>query len=406
MENFDKKTRFISIALFFLAIGMMTSATIVGGYHIFILIPAFMVYLTKTYKVQVSKSSLILLLLFTWALVCGFYNLHQMENVRKSFDDLKFYILGFFLIIPLRYYYERTTVHQRKKILNVFLLTIIVAFFVGISKAWFNFNPVKMSFGDYPDRSGGFFHIMRYGYSNALIFVLLLAGFINRGKIQEYITPKLFYPALVLSFFAVFTAATRGALLGMFISIPFLLLKYRPKLAKAFFGFGGLAFAGMVAVSLYLGDKSPIRIINFKDQSSNIRVSQYLAGIKAMEENPIFGLGPVQFSHHVTDIKERNDIWAQDFVGHTHNTFIEHAASFGVPGLILFTLFLAFWFKEMIGLRSDFGWAIASYITGYVVSGQFELLFDSVNSHLMFFLYSWSQIFVQCQKEKSTISTP
>src|SRR5690606_17974640 len=149
-------------------------------------------------------------------------------------------------------------------------------------------------------------------------------------------TPKIYYLAMVCSFFAIFAAQTRGDLFVLFISLPFLLLKYKPKMAKRIFALGAVAFIGMVAVSLSVGDKSRCRMIKLKDQSSNIRVSQYVAGLTAMKENPVFGLGPVQFSHHVVDIKHRNNIWEPDFDSHSHNTFIEHGANFGVPGFILF----------------------------------------------------------------------
>ena len=355
----------MGIALFFLAVGLMTSSTLVSGFYILMLVPAILLYFDRKNKIFLSKSSLMLLLLFAWGIISGLAHLGEMENVRKSFDELKFYLFGFAFIMPLRYYGEHTTKHQHKKIINLFLFTLIVCFIAAGLDSWFGIKLRDMTLNSPSGRSGGFVHIMRYGYSNALVFVLLLATYFNRKKLQEFITPKLFYPALVCSLLAVFAAQTRGAILGLFASIPFLLYRYKPKMAKIVLGLGVAAFIGMVGVSLSLGDKSPIRLINLKDNSSSIRVSQYLTGLIAMKENLLLGLGPTQLSYHVADIKDRHDLWAKDYTGqHSHNTFIEHGASFGVPGFILFILFLAFWFKEMIGLRSDFGWAIASYIVG------------------------------------------
>src|SRR5690606_22421820 len=137
----------IGIALGFLALGMISSPTITAGYHIIILIPALLVYLSKAYKVKISKSSWILIALFIWGILCGLYNLDTLVKPRKAFDDLKFYILGFFLIIPLRYYFERANAFRVKRILNILFFVLIVAFFVGISKAWFHFDPVTFKTG-------------------------------------------------------------------------------------------------------------------------------------------------------------------------------------------------------------------------------------------------------------------
>lgn len=390
--KYDKKARFLGISLIFLVLGVCSSPTIVGGYHILIFIPAVLVYLSKTYKVKISKSSWALLALFVWGIICGIYNLDTLVKPKKSFDDMKFYLSGFALIIPLRYYFERSNSYQVKKLINILCVVLIASFFVGISKSWLGFDLLtfKKVWPNY--RSEGFIKIMRYGYSSALLFLLMLSMTINRKKINELITPKLFYPAMVLSFFAIFAAQTRGALVALMVGLPWLLLRYRPKIASLIIGVGVL-FLSVVAYFSITGNKTDSRMLTVNDESSSIRMSQFYAAYKAVEESPIFGFGPVQFSSHVTRIKMKYDIWAKDFVGHAHNIFLEHAANFGIPGLIFLLAFFGFWFFEMIKLKTDFGWGISTYILAFVASGQFENLFDNTNAHILFFVYAFSQIF-------------
>src|SRR5690606_14238257 len=248
--HYDKKTRFIGIALGFLALGLISSPTITAGYHIFILIPAFMVYFARAYKIKVSKSSWILIALFVWGIICGLYNLETLVKPRKAFDDLKFYILGFFLIIPLRYYFERSNAFRVKRILNIFFFSLIAAFFVGISKIWFHFDLVTMSSGDFGYRSGGFTNYMRYGYCSAFIFILMTAMLVNKKKLEKLISPKLFGAAMILSFFAIIVSQTRGALLAVIVGLPWLLLRYRPKIAKVIIGAGVLFLSVVVYLSV------------------------------------------------------------------------------------------------------------------------------------------------------------
>jgi O-antigen ligase len=110
-----------------------------------------------------------------------------------------------------------------------------------------------------------------------------------------------------------------------------------------------------------------------------------------VQEKPLFGLGADQFSYNVKSIKEKYNIWSQEYSGHSHNILLEHAANYGIPGLLAFICFLVFWFLELVKNGSDFAWVIASYLVAFTVGGQVELLFDVINSHLIFFIYSLSQ---------------
>lgn len=393
--------KWIGLALSFLALGTISSPTIVAGFHIFILIPALIIYRKKLYPLKISKSSWVLIILFVWGIISGFANFSTLVNYRKSFDDLKYYFLGFFLIIPLRYYFDRVNSFKVKRLLNLFFITLILAFFIGISKAWFHFNPVTMKFGEFGNRSGGFTNYMRYGYASAFLTLLFTSMYFNRDKLQKFLDMRFFYPAWLLSFLAIFTSQTRGAFLGLVVSLPILFYKYERRLFKmgVLFGIIFLTAVGIFSIN----KKGNSRFLNVNDGSNYVRMSQFYSAYKALLDNPVFGLGPDQFSYNVKAIKAKHDIWAKDYEGHAHNIILEHLADYGFMGGILIVLFFLFWFFEMVKYGGDFGLTISSYIIAFMVSGQVENLFDNTNSHLLFFIYSFSMILFWRKFEKAEL---
>ncbi len=385
----DTKFKWIMWSLIFFSVGFLSSPTIVSLYHISIIIPMVLLYKGGE-KLKIPKSGYFLLGIVVWGIVCNFVNFDELVKTRKAFDELKFYLLGLILIVPIRYFFQRASNYQVKRMLNLLSIVVIVAFIVGCSKAFFGFNPLKMEFGEFKSRSDGLTNYMRYGYASAFLFVLGLGVHLNRDSFKNIITPKLFYTALLCCFFAVFAAKTRGALLGMICGCSFLALKFKPKLGKALVGIGAIFIAVVLYIS-FTGVQTSSRFLNIKDGSNKKRMSQFYSAVKSIQERPVFGVGISQFSKHVTRIKIKYDIWSKEYVGHSHNIFLEHAANLGILGAILLLGFLVTWGFELYG-KGAFGWVILSYLVAYVVSGQVENLFDNTNSHLLFFIYSISNI--------------
>jgi len=385
----DKTFKWIMSSLMFLAIGFLASPTVVSVYHILIVIPMFIV-IKRADSFHIPKSGWFLIALTVWGIVCNFVNLDELIKVRKSFDELKFYLLGPLLIYPLNYYFKRATPFQVKRMLNALYFVITVAFIVGCTKALFSFDLLKMEFGDFKTRSDGLTNYMRYGYASAFLFILGCGIVINKSHFKKVLNLKFFYLALSLCFFAVLAAKTRGALLGIIVGCSFMMLKFKPRLGKALVGLGSIFIAIVIFIS-FTGIKTDSRFFNIKDGSNKKRMSQFYTAVKSIQEKPIFGLGASQFSYHVTKLKNKYDIWSKEYSGHSHNIFLEHAANYGIPGLILFLGFLAFWGMELLKL-GNFGWVILSYLVAFIAAGQVENLFDNTNSHLLFFIYPLSFI--------------
>lgn len=386
-----KNYKVIYWGLIFLFLGLTSSPTLVSGYHILIFIPTLILF-KNGMRYKLPKSSWALLALIGWGLIATFINHENLIKPHKAYQELKYYGFGIFCIGTLTYFFSFKEQKHLKRLLNLLLFTIVVGLFVGIARSKFEFDPVKMMAvpGKYHTRVGGFTNYMRYGYSSALMLILGIGAWFNFDKINHLISKKWLAVFCLFNFMAIVLSETRGAVLALVAGTSFILLKYKPKVGKLLIG-GGIF--GVLAIGIISYNKaSNNRMFNINDGSNKKRMSQFYSAIKSIQEKPVFGLGADQFSYNVPKIKEKYDIWSKNYSGHSHNIFLEHAANYGIPGFLAFTLFLVFWFFELIRKKSNLHWVIASYLVGFVIGGQVELLFDVINSHLVFFLYSYSQI--------------
>ncbi|MAZ47775.1 MAG: hypothetical protein CME65_04390 [Halobacteriovoraceae bacterium] len=392
----------IMLGLVFLALGLLTSPTIVAGYHILLLIPTIILF-AKGQRIELPKSSYILIALFAWGVVCNIVNLDELAKPPKAFQELKFYLFGVIFLIPIKYYLKKQQNRHTRFILSTLFVTIIAAFIVGVSKAYLGFDLVKMQAGDFKPRSDGFLNYMRYGYGSAFLFLLGWAYYLRGGKYRRWLNKKLFLTALALCLAAIFAAKTRGALLAVLVGLPFFYLKYKPKLAGSIIALGSI-FAGVIIYfSFFTTEPAPSRFLNINDGSNKKRMSQFYTATKAIAERPVFGWGAEQFTYRVSELKKKYSVWSQDYAGHTHNIFLEHAVSFGILGAILLFGFFALWFYEMLRLKTDMSWAVATYIIAFVVGGQVEMLFENLNSHLLCFIYSLSHVIPALKAEGITL---
>jgi O-antigen ligase len=390
------KYKFIFWGMIFLFLGLTSSPTLVSGYHILIFIPTLLLFKDGA-RIKLDKSSWALIALVVWGLIATIYNHDTFIKPNKAYQDIKYYIFGVFCIATLSYFFKLAPKKHIKTLLNLLLFVIVVGLFVGISRSKFQFDPVKwMSVGDkYHTRVGGFTNYMRYGYSSALMLVLAIGAWFNHSKVSEFISKRWLIIFTSFNIAAVILSEARGAILALVAGSSFMLLKYKPKIGKSLVGFG---VASVIAIGVYSAtSKSTNRYLNINDGSNKIRLSQFYSAVKSIQERPILGLGADQFSYNVPAIKKKYDIWAKDYSGHAHNIFLEHAANYGIPGFIAFLCFLVFWFFEMLKTKSDFGWIIASYIVAFTIGGQVELLFDVINSHLIFFLYSYIKVVTKAE---------
>ena len=387
----DLNYRFIFAGMICLFLGLTSSPTLVAGYHILIFIPT-VILISKGARVQISKSSWALLALIGWGLISTIYNFSDLVKPNKAFQELKYYGFAVFCILTLKYFFNHAAKKHIKILLNLLLFTIVTGFFVGVLRSKFEFDLVSMQSvpGKYHTRVGGFTNYMRYGYSSALMLILGIGAVFNFSKLKHLTSKPWLITFLLFNLLGIIFSEARGAVLAAVAGTSFLLIKYKPIVGKSLVGLGILGVLGIAIISAT--KKSNNRYLNINDGSNKKRMSQFYSAVKSIQENPIFGLGADQFSYNVPRIKKTYDIWSKEYSGHSHNIFLEHAANYGLPGLLAFFSFLLFWFFELLKKKTNFHWVICSYLVGFIIGGQVELLFDVINSHLIFFLYALSHV--------------
>lgn len=130
----------------------------------------------------------------------------------------------------------------------------------------------------------------------------------------------------------------------------------------------------------------------FSIEYANSRFAIWEATVFMIEENPVFGVGPGNFSEkyieHRTNRTGRN-------LSHAHNDFLNVAAVSGIPGAILFillwSLVLLYLYKGYVRCPEGFqkGLLLGSFLASavFVVMAQFEAFFadEEVRLLLMFF---------------------
>ena len=404
--------RFSYIGICFLAFGVFVSVSVLPLFHILVAIPS--IYLSVKYLRDGNKlpSSAIILILYVLAnYISSALSFDTLDNPIRSFGRPKYYIFAV-LCIPLLSYLQRDYMNEFKwrKVLNIFSFTIIAAAFYGVIKGVIRFDLLTMAetVKHYDmGRAGGFTNIMRYGYGTSYALTFMLGLFLFRKRFNfSGLLSKLFYYAMVFGFVGLLLSKTRGALLGLLVSLPLLAYFYNKKLFKYVFGCITLVVVTVLTV-VVLGGSSKLRILSKLDSGSNLkRLSQYQAAVLAFQEKPIFGHGTNEFSSHCLRIKKENNIFwadyckssllscnypeAKSYCGHSHNILLENAANVGLVGLSIFILWLLCWTYELYK-RQDLITAIyLPFLLNFIVSSQFEQTLNANTSFMIFFLYSLS----------------
>lgn len=162
-----------------------------------------------------------------------------------------------------------------------------------------------------------------------LIFVLpLLALFIwgSKHKAQKYLLGICLFPLLYL----LYLANTRGAWLGFFTALFFILLIKSRKIL--------ICLALIIAVMLPFlpaGKKSDI----FGTSSMSDRCDIWSVGFDIFKEHPIIGSGLNTFFEKYRAL--RKDEFKGEKGSHAHNGYLQIAAETGAAGLIFFLLIIA-----------------------------------------------------------------
>lgn len=203
--------------------------------------------------------------------------------------------------------------------------------FAGLEWARIPFNRVYEPVGDAPDRfmgGGLLFHRLKFSHVTGLMLVVLVA------------TRR---PALIavagfgLLSVWLFPFARMGAVAALAgVALTFALTAESPR--KALLAIGGLGGLALLVVVLV----APLRArftAGLTDQGSGQRTQHLSAGLEAIRQHPVAGVGPGQFRPSKFGGPEMAE-HVKDNPGKAHNQFISMAAETGLIGGLGFVALL------------------------------------------------------------------
>lgn len=399
---------FIVISFYALSLALFVSVSLISIYHVFTLM-AFLLLLIGSIKNEfftfqklfnqalksLPKSSFFLMAFIFWQIISGLLQFSDLKDPSRSLGSVKYPLIGLFSL------FVYTQIAENKKHLKIalylFCMSLIAAFLYGYKAVYFpnGFSFFEQTFavsadGSLKNRLSGFTDIMRYGYGSALVLLLFIAMLIQTKK-YKFINPYFLGITSLFVFLGLYLSYTRGAMLGFLLSLPVILFFYSRRLTYIVSTISLGIVAIMVIVSLQGGSESSRFLMNANNASNNIRKSQYISALYAFKENPWLGLGPLQFKHHVKSIKEKYNLEHKDYADHSHNVFLEIAASGGIIAVFSFIGWLLCWAYELWKKNTLARQLFLPVISYIFIAGQFEMLMMAQTSTLIYFLYAISQ---------------
>lgn len=371
------------VALGVLALGIFTSVSFSALAHI-LLLPSGIYFFIKNLKEKSFTPRPSLYALFALTLVSIASVLVNTDIIEKPFKNIlktKYFIIAILSAYAFHYLKKNWLNEKRiKLILNLFLLSALVASLSGLIGLWGGFNPLKFKGPCHPTRACGLYGMyMTYGYGVSLFMVLATGLLIYRDRFKGYFTPWLLYISFSVNLLGLFYSFARGGWLGFLLGVPFLFLKEHTK--KFLIGVLGVALLGG---GVFLGSQKVRDTFLNRQGSNEQRIHFFQTAYAAFKEKPILGFGYRNFEANSKEIKKRHNIGSQHFAGHAHNNALEHLASTGLLGLIAFCVFALLWLKEAYEEPILF-----AFVMSFLISGLFQYTFgDGENLFLIFSVFS------------------
>lgn len=387
-SGLEKSLNFcIYTSLMVLALGLLTSTTLLSLSHIFMAFPAFLFLFKGNYK-NYSKSMWALVFLTIIIILSVLLNQEVATKGLKPALKAKYFLFGFASVAPLYWYFTNFyDVKKIKYLINAFCIATTSATIIGLIVFFTGANLLNVSEVQQLRNSGTFGMIMNYAHNMSYFLIIILGLYVYREKTQDFIKPKYLLIVLLINIVGIYFSYTRGAWLAFLAGIPFFYFVYNKKLFLKICL--GLCVLGVAVY--FIAGKNIIR-----PDSEADRILQWKAAIIATQERPILGYGYLNFETHSIDIKRRHNLGSLKFGSHAHNNFLEMLASTGVIGFIAFVVWLALWFIEMYKRNDVISKISIPFIIVFIVGGLTQSTISlGINLFFVMAAYSIGQINVK-----------
>lgn len=372
-----------TLALFFFSIGHLTSPAFLRYFNVLLILPMLFFSFKNFPDFKRNKSILFLILFTSVAFISLCLNYSILEIPHKSFENLRYYLLGFLGISPLVYWLKRTNDKTKYIFFSLYCVSIIVSSLRAL-----------YLFLQHGERTGGYLHPMTFGYGLAMIIPFLIWGLLHRKKISPWFNAKLCLVSLPFAFLGLALTQARGAVLGLALGLPFVTRKFFPRLTKTYVLIAGLGLA-LISINYFyplnLGFKSRM-FMSYDNGSDSVRRTLWKTAWIATEERPVLGWGLQNYYTQLERILREHDLttYNQKFT-HAHNMFLEISSGTGIIGILLFSSWLFFWIKETLNSSQILKSFFVPFFVVILISGQFEFFITETNGRLIFLLYALSK---------------
>jgi putative inorganic carbon (HCO3(-)) transporter len=301
-------------------------------------------------------------------------------------------LLIFFLMV--------NNLEGEEKIKKLFGILISVSTLVALYAIWQHYTGLDLYRGRTLEPRGSVFmslglfdHHLTFGGYYMMVFLLswvfLLGGRrLGWARLIDFVSPIMIGLALVFSY-------ARSAWLGA-VSGVFTLGLFRGRKFTIFL------LVGLVLLCLLVYVIEPtswdrIKEISIsKDKPESTRIRLWLTSINMIKHNPIWGIGPGNFSRLFDQYKVEG---FYDTTCHPHNDFLNVAVNSGILGLLAYLWIWVAFFRSTIKSVRKAGkrtferagkMAGVAAIAGFLVAGLFQCYYTDaeVNMLLMFILGS------------------
>lgn len=351
----------IFMSLFFLAVGALTSISILSLSHVFMILPALYFIPKANYK-NYPKSAWALLAFAIVLVLSVVVNQDIIANGYKNISKTKYFFIGFLSIAPLSWYFRK---HLTEKKLSVLLYALLIAATLStISGLVGKFTGVNFITGKVPlvlDRNSGMMGmVMNYAHNMVFFLLVLLNLLLNKEKTQKYINSNFLISVFLINLIGFYFSYTRGAWLGFLVAIPFLFIK-KPKL------FAGIVLFGCIGgYIMYSTAGNSVQ----RSSSEEQRIDLWKASLHAFKSRPILGYGYLNFEPHSIAIKtELNLPTATHIRGQSHSNFFEILATSGIVGIVILLFWKFFWCIELLKRKDSMAILGVALWVGFLTGG-------------------------------------
>lgn len=318
-----------------------------------------------------SKLSKFLLLFAVVSLLSVFWANDKYRTIRFFVSPLLKYLLIYYLIINYI-----TTEKKFKKIFKIYWLSHIISAGYAIYNYYFLGIKRTSGFTHNPNRLG------------AIMMMFIIVNFsIALFKENGFKTRLISISGIVIGFLALFSTASRGALIGLILSLFVISILKDWKILI-------YLLIGLLILGMFIPEYYKNRIFKLTDLESNnvkSRIAMYKAGIDLFRQNPILGIGlnNVRTVYDTYDLNEFDDFGGNH--RNLHNLFINILVELGIIGFFVFVMILINIFKKgwsnYINNKSWFNVSLLGVLVGEGFHNMVDFTFHASEVSLIVFLF-------------------